>query len=276
MGVDDELVVFPEPDKVTPLLEFGEAGLVEFGPLGSRLRRVGNNGTQQTFFQSTKDTPVILSPDKEMKYETVQRFIQELIASEIPLELQTRSDLGSEGEKLFLGFKGRPANEYDKDDLMGGEPISVFTFCVYAEGNGAMFPAGEYGLIGHRDVVLAKDSEGEFVYTDHKANDGDYFPSPQAGWKFNTESIEKFRGSKAIERWKPEGYDPYDLGLGALLQGAMIAWMINLPTIPRVKTGILLEDGLRVWKKYGYQSGGNYDKSKAVEEIVDNIFRHVR
>lgn len=256
----------------------GNASLIEVAEDNTvRTTVVGDNGIKKTFFRIDGLTPVILSLDGQQKYDRVLRFSRELTSSDVPLLLKTKSRIGDLGEEMYLGFNARPATAQDQSEFVNGKVLSTISFCVYACGTDFIIPHNQYGLIGHRDLVLAEDELGEFVYTDKKLPVTDYYPSPQSGWKFWDTNLTEFSQVKTIERWHPADYDPYNVGIGSLLQGAAVSWIINYQGLDRIKTDILLPDGKRMWEKYGLDTtSGVLNRSVAINQIVSDIGVHIR
>ena len=265
-------------DEFRPETQIGDALFIERdGGLREKSTYTGPDGIRRTFYQDGDLTTNATPETQKEKFEMVMRFIRELIDSKIPLMLKTKSNLGELSEKLFLGMRQRPAKAQDQNELMGGEALSAVSFCIYAKGTGYIISSGQFGLVGHRDIILAEDSDGEFVYDDKKLMLNDYYPPPEAQWQFWKSNLYVFDDATTIKRWKPELHDPYNVGIGSLLQGTTVAWMLHNLEKARIKTNILFPDGVRMWKKYGLETlTGAFDRSVAIDQIVKDIFTHIR
>lgn len=278
MGLDDEIILSSDQDQNFQATQLGDALRIDIDNSGKhRSTLSGPGGVRSTFFRVDESVPTIILPDIEQKYGVVKRFIGELTSSPIPLMLKTKSKIGDLGEELYLGFNARPATVSDQSESVGGEVLSAINFCIYAKGNGVMIPSGKFGLIGHRDIVLARDNEGEFIYTDKKLPVSDYLPSENARWDLWKDNMSTFDNTRTIERWRPDGFDPYNAGLGSLMQGSAVAWFLEYGNANRIKTGILLEEGIRTWRHYGLDtSSGIFNRAMAINQINDDVFDHVR
>ena len=78
------------------------------------------------------------------------------------VEIKTKSGFG---EKLFVGL-----NHQSLESLNDGNTITdMVSVVVYAEGNGRNFDRETLALIGHRDLQIAHEPDGQvFVYDDKK------------------------------------------------------------------------------------------------------------
>jgi hypothetical protein len=243
---------------------------------GAVLNTNTNAGVIRTFARRDRGTLTLEDQDFVSKFERVGGFLSELQQTNVPLMINTKSGAG---EELFLGLNVREADLVEQfHPLAGGEVKSVWTVNCYARGNGINAPKDTFTLVGHRDWGECEDESGNrYVFTDLKAKDGDYLPPQDAKWDIDVPSFMRFADStKAIERYKDGEHDDYNVGVGRLMQGVMTGLVLNRG-ITKLNTGIMLEDGSRTWKKFGYDSETQtIDREKALEVITKDIYEHVR